>query len=190
MTDYNIILASDSPRRKQLLEAMGVTFTVFTKPVPEDYPADLPATEVAEYLSRKKGEAYLPDLKPRDLIITADTTVVVGDLILNKPQDATDAQRMLQMLSGRSHQVITGVNLTTQYKTHSFSDLTTVVFRTLTDQEIDRYIQQYQPYDKAGGYAIQEWIGMVGIEKIEGSYFTVVGLPTHLLYEQLHKITA
>ena len=187
--DYNIILASNSPRRKQLLQELGIAYTIFTKPVDEHYPADMPAEEVAEYLARKKGNAYLPDIHPGDIVITADTTVVIHGLILNKPDDAADARRMLRLLSGREHQVITGVCLTTSAGQQSFSDTTKVVFKVLSDQEINDYIEHYQPYDKAGSYAIQERIGMIGIEKIEGSYFNVVGLPVRLLYEHLLKLT-
>ncbi len=186
--DYNIILASNSPRRRQLLQELGVAHTVFTKPVDEHFPADMPTKGVAEYLARKKGNAYLSDIHPGDIVITADTTVVIDGLILNKPEDAADARRMLRLLSGREHQVITGVCLTTSAGQQSFSDTTKVVFKVLSDQEINDYIEHYQPYDKAGSYAIQERIGMIGIEKIEGSYFNVVGLPVRLLHEHLLQL--
>lgn len=189
MMDYNVILASNSPRRKQLLQELGIQYTVFTKPVNEDYPADIPAETIAEYLACKKGNAYLSDINASDIVVTADTTVVIDHLILNKPEDFADAQRMLRLLSGREHRVITGVCLTTLDFQQSFSDTTKVIFKKLDDQEIDHYIQHYQPYDKAGSYAIQEWIGMIGIEKIEGSYFNVVGLPVKLLYEHLLLLT-
>lgn len=186
---YNIILASNSPRRQQLLKDAGFAFTVKIKPVDEDYPSDLPTAEVAEYLARKKGRAYQPDLlKEEDLVITADTVVIIGDVILNKPKDFEEAQHMLGLLSGKNHQVITGICLTTQNNQISFRDVTHVYFKILKDQEIDYYIRHYQPYDKAGGYAIQEWIGMIGIEKIEGSYFNVVGLPVGKLYAYLKNI--
>lgn len=185
---YNIILASNSPRRQQLLSAIGLDFIVKTKPVDETYPSDLPATDVAEYLARKKGQAYQKDLLEKELVITADTIVVIGDVILNKPKDFEEAHNMLTLLSGKNHQVITGVCFTTQDKQISFKDITEVYFRQLKEKEIHYYIQHYQPYDKAGGYAIQEWIGMVGIKKITGSYFNVVGLPVEKLYEYLDKM--
>lgn len=185
---YNIILASNSPRRQQLLTALGFAFTVKTKPVDEDYPQDLSAIDVAEYLARKKGKAYQPDLLKEDLVITADTVVVVEDTILNKPENFEEAQYMLRLLSGKSHQVITGVCLTTENTQLSFRDVTLVSFKVLEEREIDYYIHHYQPYDKAGGYAIQEWIGMIGIRKIEGSYFNVVGLPADKLYEYLNEV--
>lgn len=185
---YNIILASNSPRRQQLLTEIGFAFTVKTKPVDEDYPEDVPVIDVAEYLARKKGKVYQLDLLKEDLVITADTVVVVGDTILNKPKDFEEAQHMLSLLSGKNHQVITGVCLTTKDKQVSFRDVTLVYFKVLKDQEINYYIHHYQPYDKAGGYAIQEWIGMIGIKKIEGSYFNVVGLPVAKLYEYLTEI--
>ncbi len=186
--NYKLILASNSPRRQQLLQQLGVRFTVKTKPVDEYYPDELPPEEVAEYLARKKGSAYQTDLSEDELIITADTVVVVDTTILNKPADDQQAKQMLTKLSGRSHQVITGVCLTTRQTQISCKDTTNVFFRKLTDPEIDYYICQYQPYDKAGGYAIQEWIGMVGITHIEGSYFNVVGLPVEKLYRQLRRL--
>lgn len=185
---YNIILASNSPRRQQLLSAIGLDFIVKTKPVDETYPSDLPVTDVAEYLARKKGQAYQKDLLEKELVITADTIVVIGDVILNKPKDFEEAHNMLTLLSGKNHQVITGVCFTNQDKQNSFKDITEVYFRQLKEKEIHYYIQHYQPYDKAGGYAIQEWIGMVGIKKITGSYFNVVGLPVEKLYEYLDKM--
>lgn len=188
MMKYNIILASNSPRRQQLLAAVGLHFTVKTKLVDESYPIDLPAADVAEYLARKKGKEYQPDLLKEELLITADTVVVIGDVILNKPKNFGEAQHMLALLSGKSHQVITGVCLTTQDNQASFKDVTQVYFKELKDKEIEYYIRHYQPYDKAGGYAIQEWIGMIGIKRIEGSYFNVVGLPVEKLYEYLDKM--
>ncbi len=186
--NYKLILASNSPRRQQLLQELGVRFTVKTKPVDEHYPEDLAPGAVAEYLARKKGIAYQADLSEDELIITADTVVVIGTEILNKPADEQQAKQMLEKLSGRSHQVITGVCLTTRQTQISCKDTTNVFFRDLTNREIDYYIRRYGPYDKAGGYAIQEWIGMIGITRIEGSYFNVVGLPVEKLYEQLRRM--
>jgi septum formation protein len=183
--DYKIILASGSPRRQQLMHALRIPFSVRTTFVPEDYPAELAAEDVAEFLAGKKGKAYQGSLADNELVITADTTVVLEENILNKPADATEAQAMLRSLSGRSHRVITGVGLTTAASMRTFADITTVHFRGLTDAEIDFYVENYQPYDKAGGYAIQEWIGMVAIEGIVGSYFNVVGLPVEKLYREL-----
>lgn len=189
MMNYKLVLASGSPRRQQLLRELRVPFTVRVVPVEEDYPDTLPATEVAAYLAEKKGQAHQKLMADDELIITADTVVLVNDHILNKPADAPDARRMLARLSGQAHQVITGVSLTGSKSVNTFSDTTTVHFRDLTAEEIDFYVQHYQPYDKAGGYAIQEWIGMVGIEKIEGSYFNVVGLPIEKLYRKLQETT-
>ena len=185
--DYKIILASASPRRQQLLRELRIPFTVRTVPVEEDYPAGLPLEQVAGFLAEKKGQAYRSTMAEDELVITADTTVVVEKLLLNKPADATEAQAMLSALSGRPHRVITGVCLTSLSTSHTFHDSTTVYFRTLSDEEISYYVKHYQPYDKAGGYAIQEWIGMMGIERIEGSFFNVVGLPVEKLYRELQR---
>ena len=187
MMNYKLILASGSPRRQQLLRELHIPFTVRTVPVEEDYPDTLAPERVAEYLAEKKGQAYRKLIADDELIITADTTVVVGNRLLNKPADATEAHHMLTTLSGQVHRVITGVSLTSTTSAITFSDTTKVYFRTLTEEEIRFYIENYQPYDKAGGYAIQEWIGMVGIEKIDGSYFNVVGLPVEKLYQKLRE---
>ena len=188
MKNYKLVLASGSPRRQQLLQEVGVPFTVRVVPVAEEYPDDLPAGRVAEYLSKKKGQAYQSGMRDDELVITADTTVVVDDVLLNKPVDADDARRMLVALSGRMHRVITGVSLTRTTAVRTFSDTTRVYFGTLSEEEIEFYVSRYRPFDKAGGYAIQEWIGMVGIKKIEGSYFNVVGLPVEKLYQELKEI--
>lgn len=185
---HKLVLASNSPRRQQIMREAGLDFTTRIIPLEEDFPDDLPASEVAEYLALKKGKAYQQQMHPEELIVTADTTVVVGDKVLNKPVDKEEAISMLQLLSGRRHQVITGVCISRPEEQHSFSDTTTVWFRRLDLQEIEYYVNQYRPFDKAGAYAIQEWIGMVGIERIEGSYFNVVGLPIEKLYEKLKKL--
>ncbi len=182
---YKIILASGSPRRQQLFRELRIPFTVRTVPVAENYPAELPPDRVAEFLAEKKGQAYREVLADDELVITADTTVVVGKRLLNKPANAAEAREMLTALSGRAHQVITGVCITTTQARQTLVDTTVVHFRALTDQEISFYVENYRPFDKAGGYAIQEWIGMVAIEKIEGSYFNVVGLPVEKLYRAL-----
>ena len=186
--NYKVILASGSPRRQQLLRELRLPFTVRTTPVAEDYPAELPPDQVAEYLAKKKGQAYRDALAEDELVITADTTVVVGERLLNKPANAAEAREMLTALSGRVHRVITGVCLTTATTSRTFVDITQVTFQALSDEEISFYVENYQPFDKAGGYAIQEWIGMIAIEKIEGSYFNVVGLPVEKLYSELKKI--
>lgn len=186
--NYNLILASGSPRRQQLLHDLGVPFTVQLFPVEETYPPELAPERVATYLSEKKGQAYQAHIASNELVITADTTVLVGDEVLNKPADAAEARGMLIKLSGTVHRVVTGVSLTRTHTVDTFSDTTYVYFRALSENEIDYYVRHFQPFDKAGGYAIQEWIGMVGIEKIEGSYFNVVGLPVEKLYGKLKNL--
>ena len=188
--NYKIILASGSPRRQQLLRELRIPFTIRTIPVAEDYPAELPSDQVAEYLAKKKGQAYRNALAEDELVITADTTVVVGECLLNKPAHAAEAQDMLKALSGRVHRVTTGVCLMTTTVSRTFVDTTEVWFRGLSDKEISFYVKNYQPFDKAGGYAIQEWMGMIAIEKIEGSYFNVVGLPVEKLYSELKRLGA
>ena len=186
LNDFEIILASGSPRRRELLGGLGIDFRVARlNDVDESYPNDLPANEVAEYLSKKKAEAYRQSLTDRQLIITADTVVITDGEILGKPTDVADATRMLKALSGAVHQVVTGVTVMTTAKTVSFSATTNVRFAPLSDEEIDYYISQYRPFDKAGAYGIQEWIGYIAVEGIEGSYFNVMGLPIQKLYTVL-----
>ncbi len=185
--NYTIGLASKSPRRRQILENLGLSFSLKSQEMDENYPADLNLAEVPLYLAEKKASGFLGKINDDELIITADTVVVVENKILNKPENEVSAQQMLATLSGKTHQVITGVCLLTTSKKISFSDTTEVYFRTLEKKEIDFYIQHYQPFDKAGAYAIQEWIGMIGIEKIVGSYFNVVGLPVEKLYQALKR---
>lgn len=184
----NIILASQSPRRKELLALLDLKFTVEIKAVDEVYPDNLNYTEVAEYLAKLKASAF-KNIENDQLIITADTVVVLEGRILGKPKDKTEAIRMLESLSSKSHQVITGVCLTSLDKQISFSSTTKVIFKKLSSLEIEYYIEHYKPYDKAGSYGIQEWIGAIGITKIEGSYFNVVGLPIQELNEQLKEFT-
>jgi septum formation protein len=181
----SIILASGSPRRKQLLASLDLDFQVKTKDTPEDFPHDMPIAEVPLFLARRKAEAFLQDIQKEHLIITADTIVSIESSILNKPQDEAEAIAMLQKLSGKMHEVITGVCLMNNQKTFVFSDTTKVFFKNLTEEEIIYYVQKYTPYDKAGSYGAQEWLGMVAITKIEGSYFNVMGLPIHKLYQEL-----
>jgi len=182
---YRLILGSQSPRRKDLLAQLGYEFEQRSLHADESYPEDLRPKEVAEYLSRKKASAGIEELKEDELLITSDTTVVLGKKILNKASDKEEAAKMLRSLSGKKHQVITGVCLTSKEKAISFSVKTTVYFKKLDKSEIDYYIENYQPFDKAGAYGIQEWIGMIGVKKIKGSYFNVMGLPLKALYEHL-----
>ncbi len=183
-----LILASNSPRRQQLLRDTGLSFKVRVLPVDEVFPEDLPTEEVAEYLAIKKGKAQQEAMQPDEIVITADTTVIIDDMVLNKPENEAEAFRMLERLSGRQHQVITGVCITIRNQQRSFSDATRVYFRQLNKSEIAYYIEHYRPFDKAGAYAIQEWIGMVAITRIEGSYFNVVGLPVEKLFTTLTEI--
>ena len=184
---YKLVLASKSPRRQELLRSLGVAFEVRTKEIEEIFPDTLQREEVARYLAQLKANAFTEELAPGELIITSDTTVCLGDQILNKPQDRNEAISMLQSLSGKSHQVITAVCLKTLEKAVVFHESTTVHFKTLSRAEIEYYVDHYQPYDKAGSYGIQEWIGYVGIKGIEGDYFNVVGLPVHALYHQISQ---
>lgn len=180
----SLILASNSPRRKQLLHDAGFAFTVEVLPTDESYPADLPAEEVAGYISREKAEQFR-GIRPDSLVLTADTVVIANHHILGKPTDAADAFRMIKILSGRSHKVVTAVSLLSDGIIETISDVAEVYFRDLEDWEINHYIEQYKPFDKAGSYGIQEWIGMVGIEKIEGSFYTIMGLPVQVVYRLL-----
>jgi len=183
---YDITLASASPRRKQLLEELGIPFRVQLKNVEESFPPELKPDEVAAYLSTLKAKAFLDDeFDERTLIITADTIVTIDGVILGKPADREDAIHILQQLSAKKHQVITGVTLRSKHKQTVFSVTTDVYFKQLSNIEIEFYVDTFKPFDKAGAYGIQEWIGHAAIEKIEGSYFNVMGLPTHRLYEEL-----
>ena len=187
LPDINIILASKSPRRQDLLSQLGLQFEIRTKETEEVYPDHLVREEVAVYLAELKARAFESELQDNDLLITSDTIVCVDDAILNKPKDREEAVRMLQLLSNRTHEVITGVCLMHKGKLNTFFSETAVYFKALETEEIDYYIDTYKPYDKAGAYGIQEWIGFIGIDKIEGSYFNVMGLPVKRLYEELRK---
>lgn len=183
---YHIILASNSPRRRELLAGLGVPFEVKVLPdIEENYPADLPVADIAEYIAREKADAYRQLIGKHDLVITADTIVVVGDEVMGKPHDADDACRMLRKLSNRTHQVITGVCLTTADKQRQFSVKTDVTFKSLSEEEIAHYVNHYQPFDKAGAYGIQEWIGYIGVTSLQGSYFNVMGLPVQRIYTEM-----
>jgi septum formation protein len=187
-TDYHIVLASNSPRRKELLAGLGVDFEVrVLSGIDESYPSSLPTPEIAEYISKKKASAYRATMAADELIITADTVVILGDCVMGKPKDADDACRMLRELSGHTHQVVTGVTLTTLDKQVSFSVKTDVTFKTLDESEIAYYVQHYHPMDKAGAYGIQEWIGYVGVTGLSGSYYNVMGLPVQRIYEALKE---
>lgn len=184
MLNYRVVLASNSPRRRELLAGLGLDFEVrVLQGVDESYPAELPPCEVPLYIAKEKAAAY--GVAEGELMVTADTVVIVGDEILGKPQDADDARRMLRLLGGRTHQVVTGVTLTTREQQKAFSVTTDVSFRVLTDAEIDYYIDNYRPFDKAGAYGIQEWIGYVGVTALQGSYYNVMGLPVQRIYEEL-----
>jgi septum formation protein len=185
LTNKKIILASKSPRRQELLKGLGLTFETRTKDIPEDYPAELEAEKVPLYLAEKKANAFIPELNPNEIIITSDTIVIHKGIILEKPLSHQHAQQMLRTLAGSTHTVVTGVCIQSVDKKELFSDHTQVEFNPLTDSEIDYYIDNYKPFDKAGSYGAQDWIGLVAIRKLEGSYFNVMGLPVHLVYERL-----
>ena len=186
-TKLKIILASASPRRKELLAGLDLDFEVkVIKGVSESYPENLRAEEVSQYISREKAAAY--QVADDELLLTADTVVVVDNTILGKPRDADDARRMLRLISGRTHQVVTGVTLTTAKAQKTFAVTTDVAFRKLADDEIDYYIAHYRPFDKAGAYGIQEWIGYIGVTSIHGSYYNVMGLPVQRIYQEIMEI--
>ena len=179
-----LILASSSPRRQYLMKEAGLTFTVEKPDVEETFPPELPVEQVARYLASKKAEYFRLAIE-NEIVVTADTVVILGNTILNKPEDRKDAIEMLTMLSGNTHLVITGVCILSKEKEESFDDTTEVTFKILSTQEIEFYIDKYKPYDKAGAYGAQDWLGMVGIVKIVGSYFNVMGLPIHKVHQHL-----
>ncbi len=187
LENYSIILGSQSPRRRELFSGLNLPFSVEVREVDESFPDDMKSTEVAEYLAVLKAEPFRHDFTSDGLLITADTIVLIDGKILGKPVDYEHAFEMLQLLSGKKHVVITGVCITSKSRQTTFSDHTDVYFKTLTDVEIDYYLTHYHPYDKAGSYGVQEWIGYIAIERIEGSYFNVMGLPIQRLYEELLK---
>lgn len=186
---YKIILASNSPRRRELLSGLGVDYEVKIVPgIDETYPESLNGEEIPVYIAQEKANAYRASLQPDELVITADTIVYVDGMVLGKPVDEADACRMLRMLSGRTHQVITGVCLTTIDFQKSFASVTEVTFDTLSDEEIGYYVEKYRPMDKAGSYGVQEWIGFVGVTGLKGSYYNVMGLPVQRLYKELKEL--
>lgn len=201
MKDYKIILASNSPRRKELLAGLDIPFEVkVLKGIDESYPSTLNPYETAQYIASKKADAYRGLLADGILILTADTVVIAPTedeqndkegrgIILGKPKDAEDAKRMLRMLSGKTHHVVTGVCLTTVKEQHQFSVTTEVTFKSLSEEEIEYYVSKYKPFDKAGAYGIQEWIGYIGCTGLKGSYYNVMGLPVQRIYEELSQMS-
>ena len=189
MITYKIILASNSPRRKELLAGIDIPFEVrVIDGIDESYPDTLPTKDIAEYISKKKSAAYRQTMAGDELVITADTIVVLGSQVMGKPHNTDEACSMLRQLSGKTHQVITGVTLTTMERQVSFSVETDVTFKVLSDEEIEYYVSHYRPFDKAGAYGIQEWIGHIGVTGMSGSYFNVMGLPVQRIYEALKTI--
>jgi septum formation protein len=184
---YKIVLASKSPRRQFLIKELGLDFELRTLDVDESFPETLIREQIPLYLSEHKASEFLSDLGDDELLITADTIVWINNKVLNKPQDRVEAIAMLTELSGNKHEVFTGVCLMTKYKKVTFFDCTEVYFKQLSPAEIEYYVDKYEPYDKAGAYGAQEWIGYIAVEKIIGSYFNVMGLPVHKVYEQLSK---
>ena len=189
LNKYKVVLASNSPRRKELLSGLGIEYTVRTMPdVDESFPDSLKGEEIPAYIANEKAKAYQSIMKKDELVITADTIVWIDGQVLGKPETKMEAVNMLKTLSGRKHQVITGVCLTTIEWQKSFTATTDVTFAELTDEEIEYYVHRYSPMDKAGAYGVQEWIGFIGVQKIDGSYFNVMGLPIQRLYGELKKL--
>jgi septum formation protein len=184
---YRVILASKSPRRQQLLIEMGLSFDVVIRDYAESYPADLKGNEIPLYVAREKAKSFKNEIAVNEIVITADTIVWCNNEVLGKPVDAGDAKRMISELSGNTHEVITGVTLISASKERTFTDSSSVTFEILTEEEINYYIDNFKPFDKAGAYGIQEWIGIIACSHIEGSYFNVVGLPVQRLYKELNN---
>ncbi|MDN3668018.1 Maf family nucleotide pyrophosphatase [Echinicola jeungdonensis] len=182
---YKIILASKSPRRQEILQGLDIDFEIRTKEVNEDFPEDLPQNQVARYLAEKKAAAFVDEMGDNEIIITSDTTVLINGQVLNKPKDREEAIQMLKQLSGNVHHVISGVCMMGKNKKIAFDDLTEVHLRNLSIDEIEAYIDNYHPFDKAGSYGVQEWIGYAAVFKLIGSFYTVMGLPVHRVYEEL-----
>lgn len=185
----HLILSSNSPRRKQLLAGLGLPFEVRVLPdIDESYPSDLPVEDIPVFIAREKAQAYQSLIKPDELVITADTVVVLDDHILGKPANAEEAIAMLRDLSGQTHRVITGVCITGETVQRSFAVVSYVTFKKLEEKEIAYYVEHYKPFDKAGAYGIQEWIGYIGVTGLQGSYFNVMGLPVQRIYEELKSL--
>jgi septum formation protein len=187
LPDYNYLLASKSPRRQELLQSLGVKFQVVTKEVEEDFPDNLTKEEIPVFLAELKAKHFLDDLKEHDLLITADTIVWFNGKVLGKPENKKEAIETLQKLSGQTHQVISGVCLTSVKTQKSFYSISNVSFKQLSLEEIEYYVTEYKPYDKAGAYGIQEWIGFIGITHIDGSFYNVMGLPIQQLYTEIQN---
>lgn len=186
---YKVILASNSPRRKELLAGLGVDYEVRTLPdVDESYPETLQGADIPLYIAKEKVDAYVAMMQPGELMITADTIVWLDGKVLGKPRDREDALQMLRTMSGRTHEVFTGVCITTTDWQRSFTAQTEVRFATLSEEEIAYYVDNFQPMDKAGAYGVQEWIGFIGVENISGSYYNIMGLPVQKLYRELLKV--
>lgn len=186
---YKVILASNSPRRKELLAGLGVDYEVRTLPdVDESYPEILQGADIPLYIAKEKADAYVAMMQPGELMITADTIVWLDGKVLGKPRDRGDALQMLRTMSGRTHEVFTGVCITTTDWQRSFTAQTEVRFATLSEEEIAYYVDNFQPMDKAGAYGVQEWIGFIGVENISGSYYNIMGLPVQKLYRELLKV--
>ena len=185
INNYRLILASRSPRRKQLMDELGLKFEVIVRDYEEQYPKDLKGEEIALFLANGKAGLFRSELNDNEIVITADTIVWCRQKVLGKPVDKKDANKMIRELSGTTHEVITGVVLLSKNGERAFSETTRVTFDKLTDEEIEYYIEKCRPFDKAGAYGIQEWIGIAGCSRVEGSYFNVVGLPVHRLYREL-----
>ncbi len=188
LKDYRLILGSGSPRRKQFLKDLGLDFIVETKDVEEVYPKYLHGREITDYLAELKANAFINELKENDILITADTIVRFNGKVIGKPKDANDAKSMLKALSGQTHEVITSVCIKTMNKQTTIHDTTDVYFKVLTTEEIDFYVDNFKPFDKAGAYGIQEWLGYIGVEKIKGSHFNVMGFPVHKFYKEMMKL--
>ncbi|MDT8416603.1 MAG: Maf family nucleotide pyrophosphatase [Lutibacter sp.] len=187
LKNKNIILASGSPRRQELFKELGLDFSIQVKAVKEIYPSTLKGAEITNYLAELKAAAFT-ELSKIDVVVTSDTIVWLNDKAIEKPKDKQHAVEMLQEISGKCHEVITSICIKTMTSQKVFYDVTKVCFKSLSMEEINFYVENYQPFDKAGAYGIQEWIGFIGVNKIEGSYFNVMGLPVHKLYEELMKL--
>ena len=187
LKNHNVILASGSPRRQQFFKELDLDFTIQLKPVDETFPDHLQGAEITDYLAKLKAAAFT-DLQATDILVTSDTIVWFNGVALNKPEDRDEAYAMIAALSGNSHEVITSVAFTTEESQTVINDTTTVTFKELTEAEINYYIDNYQPYDKAGGYGIQEWFGYIAVTSLEGSYFNVMGMPLHKVYETLMQL--
>lgn len=188
LKDYHIILASGSPRRQQFFKDLGLDFEIRLKQVKEEYPSELKDVEITNYLAELKAAAFNGELKTNDILVTSDTIVWHEDKALEKPKDPAQALEMIKALGGKTHEVITSVCFKTSEKMRTVHAITRVTFSELEEDEIKFYIDKFRPFDKAGAYGIQEWIGLIGVEHLEGSYFNVVGLPTHLVYRTLREI--